>query len=127
MPNYTFFMLFLGSVKIKYIAIFYVFMSFIGSTGGNAGGEIAHLGGAFVGWMYITQLNKGRDMGAWIISFVSFFKSMFKPQPKIKVTHRRGNKRPVRKALQGLQVLRSQPSQKLMPFWIKFLSQGTKV
>ncbi len=88
MPNYTFFMLFLGPVKIKYIAIFYVFMSFIQSTGSNAGGEIAHLGGALVGWMYITQLNKGTDLGGWVISFMDFIKSMFKPQPKIKVTHR---------------------------------------
>jgi len=98
MPNYTFFLLFLGPVKIKYIAIFYVFMSFIGSTGGNAGGEIAHLGGALVGWLYITQLNKGSDLGGWVISFISFVKSMFKPQPKIKVTHRGGSRRPSKKA-----------------------------
>ncbi len=93
MPNYTFFLLFLGPVKIKYIAIFYVFMSFIGSTGYNAGGEIAHLGGAFIGWMYITQLNKGSDLGGWVISFINFVKSMFKPQPKIKVTHRGESRR----------------------------------
>ena len=98
MPSYTFFLLFIGPVKIKYIAIFYVFMSFIGSTGSNAGGEIAHLGGAFMGWLYITQLNKGTDIGSWIISFISFVKSMFKPQPKIKVTHRSGNRRPTKKA-----------------------------
>lgn len=99
MPNYTFFMLFLGPVKIKYIAIFYVFMSFIQSTGANAGGEIAHLGGAFVGWMYITQLNKGTDLGSWIISFIDFFKSMFTPQPKIKVTHRSENRKTSKKSV----------------------------
>ncbi len=98
MPNYTFFLIFLGPVKIKYIAIFYVFMSFIGSTGGNAGGEIAHLGGAFIGWMYISQLNKGNDLGTWVIGVIQFFKSMFKPQPKIRVTHRTGNRRPSQKA-----------------------------
>ncbi len=98
MPNYTVFLMFIGPVRIKYIAIFYVFMSFIGSTGGNAGGEIAHLGGALMGWMYIIQLNKGRDMGTWVISFLNFFQSLFKPQPKIKVTHRSGNGKPSRKA-----------------------------
>lgn len=92
MPNYTFFLMFLGPVKIKYIAIFYVFMSFIQTTGANAGGEIAHMGGALVGWLYITQLNKGTDLGEWVISFINFFKSMFTPQPKIKVTHRGGNR-----------------------------------
>ena len=94
MPNYTFFLIFIGPVKIKYIAIFYVFMSFIGTTGANAGGEIAHLGGALVGWLYISQLNKGSDMGGWVINFIHFVKSLFKPQPKIKVTHRSGNRRP---------------------------------
>ncbi|WP_420317515.1 rhomboid family intramembrane serine protease [Ekhidna sp.] len=98
MPNYTFFLIFIGPVKIKYIAIFYVFMSFIGSTGSNAGGEIAHLGGALIGWLYISQLNKGSDMGSWVISFIQFVKSMFKPQPKIKVTHRSGSRRPTQKA-----------------------------
>lgn len=94
MPNYTFFLMFIGPVKIKYIAIFYVFMSFIGTTGANAGGEIAHLGGALVGWFYISQLKEGTDYGAWVISFMNFVKSLFKPQPKIKVTHRAGNRRP---------------------------------
>jgi membrane associated rhomboid family serine protease len=98
MPNYTFFLIFLGPVKIKYIAIFYVFMSFIQTTGANAGGEIAHMGGALVGWMYITQLNKGTDLGGWVISFMNFIKSLFKPQPKIKVTHRGGNRQPSQKA-----------------------------
>lgn len=94
MPNYTFFLLFIGPVKIKYIAIFYVFMSFIGTTGANAGGEIAHLGGAFMGWLYISQLNKGSDIGTWIIACIQFLKSLFKPQPTIKVTHRAGNRNP---------------------------------
>ena len=71
MPNFTVFLMFIGPVKIKYIAVFYIFMSFISSTGGNAGGEIAHLGGAFTGWLYITQLNKGTDLGHWIIRFIT--------------------------------------------------------
>jgi len=94
MPNYTFFLIFIGPVKIKYIAIFYVFMSFVGTTGANAGRELAHLGGAFVGWLYISQLNKGSDIGSWVITFIHFVKSLFNPQPKIKVTHRSGNRRP---------------------------------
>ncbi|MEQ8469643.1 MAG: rhomboid family intramembrane serine protease [Marinoscillum sp.] len=88
MPNYTFFLLFLGPVRIKYIAAFYVVVSFLGSTGGNAGGNIAHLGGALVGWLYISQLRSGTDIGAWIIGFINWVKSFFVASPKIKVTHR---------------------------------------
>ncbi|REE01505.1 rhomboid family intramembrane serine protease [Marinoscillum furvescens] len=88
MPNYTFFLLFLGPVRIKYIAAFYVVISFLGSTGGNAGGNIAHLGGALMGWLYIAQLRNGTDLGTWIIATMNWFKSFFVPSPKIKVTHR---------------------------------------
>lgn len=89
MPNYTFFLLFLGPVKIKYIAIFYVFMSFIQATGSNAGGEIAHLGGALIGWLFISQLRKGNDLGIGVLNTINWFKSFFVSQPKIKVTHRK--------------------------------------
>ncbi len=88
MPNYTFFLLFIGPVKIKYIAAFYIIISFLGTVGTNAGGNIAHLGGALVGWIFVSQLQQGKDIGAWVISVIDFFKSFFVSQPKIKVTHR---------------------------------------
>lgn len=88
MPNYTFYLLFIGPVRIKYIAAFYVVISFLGTTGGNAGGNIAHLGGAVMGWLFISQLRSGNDIGTWVISSMNFIKSFFVSQPKIKVTHR---------------------------------------
>lgn len=98
-PNHTMFLMFIGPVKIKYIALVTVFLSLIGTRGSvNAGGEFAHLGGAVMGFLYMSQLKKGNDIGAWIISAITFVKSMFKPQPKIKVTHRSGNRRPTKKA-----------------------------
>lgn len=88
MPNYTLYFLLIGPVKIKYIALVYVFLFIIGTRGVNAGGEFAHLGGAAAGWLYISQIKKGSDIGAWIISVLGFFKALFAPHPKIKVTHR---------------------------------------
>jgi membrane associated rhomboid family serine protease len=93
MPNFTMFLMFLGPVKIKYIAAVVIFLSIIGTTGGNAGGEFAHLGGALMGWMFVSQVRKGNDLGAWVISTMNFFQALFKPAPpKIKVTHRADNK-----------------------------------
>ena len=88
MPNYTFFLLFLGPVKIKYIAVFFLLMSFSLTIGNNAGGELAHLAGAGIGFLYINQLNQGNDLGNWIIQFIKWIKSFFVSKPKIKVTHR---------------------------------------
>ncbi len=89
LPNYTIHLMFFGPVKIKYIAIFTVVMSFLSATGGNAGGNIAHLGGAGIGYLYIKSLNSGTDIGRWVIVVMNFFKSFFVRQPKMKVSSKK--------------------------------------
>jgi membrane associated rhomboid family serine protease len=61
MPNYTIFLMFLGPVKLKWLALFYVLIDLLGTVGPNAGGELAHLGGALIGFIYIKQLKRGND------------------------------------------------------------------
>ncbi len=73
LPNYTFYLLFLGPVRIKYIALFYILLSFLDVTGSNAGGEIAHLGGAMIGYLFIRQLQNGVNIGEGVINIVNFF------------------------------------------------------
>jgi membrane associated rhomboid family serine protease len=87
-PDHKFYMLFFGPVKIKYLVGIYLFFSFLGSVGGNAGGNLAHLGGALIGFVYARQLPKGTDIGAWVFSTMEFMKSFFIRNPKIKVSHR---------------------------------------
>jgi membrane associated rhomboid family serine protease len=89
-PNTTFFLILLGPVKIKYIAIFYVVLSFANSAGANAGGELAHLGGALMGFLYITQLRRGNDWGVPVQKVGIFFENLFKKSPtKVKVSYRK--------------------------------------
>ena len=73
LPNYTFYLLFLGPIRIKYIALFYILLSFLDVTGSNAGGEIAHLGGALIGYLFIRQLQNGINMGEGIINIINLF------------------------------------------------------
>lgn len=93
LPNYTFNLLLIGPVKIKYIAIALVLMSwaFAREGSGNAGGNIAHLGGALIGWLFIKQLQRGNDLGRPILAVTDFFAGLFKRRPKLKVTHRTGS------------------------------------
>jgi membrane associated rhomboid family serine protease len=88
MPNYTFFLLLLGPVRIKYIAAFFVVLSFIGTVEANAGGNLAHLGGALIGYLYIKQLQAGRNIGAWVTVLLDSFRRIFKPEARVKVTYR---------------------------------------
>ena len=93
LPNYTFHLLLIGPVRIKYIALFYIILSFSQTVGANAGGEWAHLAGAAIGYAYIRQIQKGKDIGRWVLQIISFFKSFFNQSSKIKVTHRSRSKK----------------------------------
>lgn len=77
-PEYTISLMFIGPVRLKWLVLIYVIIDFLGITGPNAGGEIAHLGGALIGFIYVKQLQKGND---WIASI----SSLFKPRRKLKV------------------------------------------
>lgn len=96
LPDYTVFLMFLGPVKIKYIAGVYIFLSFVGSVGSNAGGEIAHLGGALIGFVYTKQLQAGVNWGAWVTYLLEGINGLFRPRPKVKVSYRKsdGGQRP---------------------------------
>tara|TARA_S200000501_G_scaffold114392_1_gene107482 strand:- start:2907 stop:3773 length:867 start_codon:yes stop_codon:yes gene_type:complete len=82
LPNYSFYLLIIGPVRIKYIALFYVLLSFFDVAGSNAGGEIAHMGGAIIGYIYIRKLQNGIDIGQGVISFINFFNN--KPISKMR-------------------------------------------
>ncbi|MCS6832057.1 MAG: rhomboid family intramembrane serine protease [Flammeovirgaceae bacterium] len=88
-PDTKLFLLFFGPVKIKYLAVVYVFLSLLGTAGANAGGSIAHLGGALLGYIFVKQLRRGNDWGKPLHLFFDFISQVFKPKPKMKVTYRR--------------------------------------
>lgn len=70
-PNYSFRILNLN-VKILYIASFLVLIDIIQIPGGNSGGHIAHLGGAFLGYFYHKKMIQGDNYGNWIIDLYNF-------------------------------------------------------
>jgi membrane associated rhomboid family serine protease len=98
LPDYTFFLLVLGPVRIKYIALFYVVVSYLGTTQSNAGGNIAHLGGALMGFIYIKQLQAGVNWGGWITITLDWIKDLFKSKPAVKVTYRKEGKQSASKS-----------------------------
>jgi len=80
LPNYTISLMFIGPVKLKWLVFVILVIDFLGTVGPNAGGEIAHLGGALFGFIYVKQLQKGHD---WITGIAGIFKS----KSKLKVVH----------------------------------------
>ena len=95
LPDYTFMLILLGPVKIKWIAIVVVLISIAGINGGNPGGEITHLGGALLGFIFIKQIKAGRDIGQPVVASGEWLGRLFQRRPAaMKVTHRGTTTRP---------------------------------
>lgn len=62
LPDYTIRMLFFGNVRLKYLALVFLVLDVIAIGGFNAGGSLAHIGGALFGFVYIKRLQNGRDL-----------------------------------------------------------------
>ena len=88
-PNHTIHLLFIGPVRMKYIALISVLLYVIGISSTNAGGNLAHLGGAFYGMIYILQLRRGFDPAKGVTWLLNRVKKIFSPKPKVKVSYRK--------------------------------------
>jgi membrane associated rhomboid family serine protease len=85
-------LLFLGQIKIVYIAIAAFVIDILFLTGDNAGGRVAHIGGAALGYLFAVQYKKGKEITAWISVLIDRFVNLFKPRPKkskMKIEHAR--------------------------------------
>lgn len=76
-PDYTVHLMFLGPVRLKYIALVSILLDIISISGSNAGGHIAHLGGAIFGFVYATNLKKGKNIASWLERIVEWLKNIF--------------------------------------------------
>jgi membrane associated rhomboid family serine protease len=80
-----------GPIKIIWIALFSVLIYFLGVSGQNAGGNIAHLGGAFWGFVYMSRLKRGKDLISGFNNFLFSLGKLFKRRNRLRVSYRRDN------------------------------------
>ncbi|MNK27906.1 Rhomboid protease GlpG [compost metagenome] len=75
-PNYSIRLLLFGDVRLKYLLLVYILIDIVGTSpgSGNIGGNLAHLGGALFGFVYIKLLQNGTDLSSFLIK-----------KPKLKV------------------------------------------
>jgi len=83
-PNMELQLLFIGNVKLKYIAAIAVLTSFFGLTSNNSGGQLAHLGGALAGYLFVVSLRQGIDLSKGVSKILDIFSDLFRPK-KLKV------------------------------------------
>ena len=88
-PNFIWNLLFIGRVKIIYVALAMFILSSLVEISDNSGGKIAHIGGALFGYLYAVRYKQGKDMTRGINRFLERLFSFFRPKPKIRVTHKK--------------------------------------
>lgn len=90
-PDFTIRLMFLGNVKLKYIAIILVVLDFINISDANSGGHIAHIGGAILGFLFAREWKKGKDITSWVNTTSNFLVAVFKSRKKsnLKVSYKR--------------------------------------
>lgn len=65
------------NIKLLYIGIAFMMLDVIQIPYGNAGGHIAHLGGALLGFIYANNLKKGVDIGLPVERIISKLFNLF--------------------------------------------------
>jgi membrane associated rhomboid family serine protease len=87
--NHEINLLFLGRIKLIYLALITLLIDLLSVVSTNAGGHIAHLGGAFFGILFAAQYRKGKDLTFYINKAMDWLIDLRKPRTKMKVTYKR--------------------------------------
>lgn len=106
-PLHRFHLILVGPVQIRYIAFFFILLDILAiqNADPNTGGSLSHLGGVFLGYLFISQLKKGTDWSVGfniqldkfrnlLLTIQDTFKSKFKSAPKPKPEARKRKKGP---------------------------------
>lgn len=90
-------LMFIGRVKLWHIAAVIIAIDLIQLPSSNAGGHLAHLGGALFGYLFMLLLKKGTDLTDGVTKIIDFFvnKSQAKKtKTPFKKVHKNYNHKP---------------------------------
>lgn len=93
-PNYIFNIFNVLRVPLWVLSALYTLLFISSIPIANTGGELAHLGGAFLGYFYTKRLDAGKDIGKWLEKLMDATTNLFKPRKKgnLKTVHKNKSK-----------------------------------
>jgi hypothetical protein len=88
--------LILFNVKLRYLGIAFVLLDVLQIPYGNAGGHLAHLGGAALGFIYAQRIQNGVDIGEPFGKLMDKIVNIFQAKPKVRTVfkNKQSNKPP---------------------------------
>lgn len=83
-------LLFIGNVKLWHVTVVILLIDLLQIRSENSGGHIAHLAGAFFGFIFIKLLHNGTDLSKIVSNVLDFFVNLFTKSPStpFKKVHR---------------------------------------
>ena len=69
----------IGTIKLWHIAVVFLIIDLVQLPMSNTGGHLAHLGGAFFGFLYIKLLQNGTDATVFVNKIIDGFLGLFTP------------------------------------------------
>lgn len=81
-PNYRVFPMINGGIPLWVITLIYIIVDFAGLASFAFPHHLAHLGGAFMGFVYIKLARSGNDLGNWMHRAYNWFFHLFDPADK---------------------------------------------
>lgn len=80
-PNYRLLPMINGGIPLWVLTAIFIVVEY--TSAANWGFAAAYMGAALLGIMFIHQLRRGRDWGAWMVSFADWVENMFNPESKL--------------------------------------------
>ena len=83
-PNYKLLPMLNGGIPLWVLTLVFVAFDYATVGSGDPGTAMAHLAGAGMGYLYVKQLQKGHDLGAWMHNLADWINDLFNPDKQYK-------------------------------------------
>lgn len=95
-------LLLVGNVKLWHVTVVILLLDLMQIQSDNSGGHIAHLAGAFFGFIFIKLIQNGTDLSKIVSTLLDFFVNLFRKKPstpfkKVHKNYRKPTEKPVSK------------------------------
>ena len=89
LPQHKVYIFLFGPVKLIYLALFTALIDLLSIPYGNAGGHIAHLGGALFGWFFVLGIRRNKDLSLGTTRFPERIARIFSGRKHLRVKYRK--------------------------------------
>jgi membrane associated rhomboid family serine protease len=83
-PDYRIFPMINGGIPLWILTLIYLVINFSSISYGDSGAYMANMAAAATGFLFIYQMRRGHDWGAWMNNFFDWVSNLFNPDNKKK-------------------------------------------